>query len=139
MQEITEWLLRHSDHVFEHGNLVQPSTGFVGVAIATLFCKKVNLYEFVPSYRSRDAAGRYMTHYYDGDHDYVYDSWTSKKEFDGVGEYFRAVKHPLVAEKLALLALNSGSEEELVMDGKVSFPGYPSLKCQEDEEIEDLD
>ena len=127
-REVTEWLQKYSSYKFK--SIQQPSTGFMAIAIAATFCEKVNTYEIVPSFRGRNPSGKYTAHYYDKQLNYSYD--VDLSNLPSLSDYLGAMKHPMAMEKMAAMAMNTGSEEDIYLDGKISFPGVPSIKCQEE-------
>ena len=62
--QITEWLQRFTPYKIPV--VVQPSSGFLTLAVAMLHCKKVNVYGMVPSWRERMMAkqSEYTLYYY---------------------------------------------------------------------------
>ena len=44
-------------------------------------------------------------------------------------DYIQSQTHPMVAEKLVTLAMNTGGNEQIFTDGMVSFEGRPALEC----------
>ncbi|XP_030055419.1 beta-galactoside alpha-2,6-sialyltransferase 2 [Microcaecilia unicolor] len=86
-----------------------PSSGFIGILIMMSMCKKVNVYEYIPSVRQTD-----LCHY----HELYYDAACT------LGAY-----HPLLYEKLLVQRMNQGMEEELHRKGKVILPGFSSIYC----------
>ena len=80
-----------------------PSSGFLGLVLAVQHCRKVNVYEFVPSMRLTKRC-----HYYDD------------QENLGctIGDW-----HPLAAEKLTALDLNVANDTQVFSDGFLTIPG----------------
>ena len=78
-----------------------PSSGFLGVVLALRSCARVNVYEYVPSMRLTKRC-----HYYD----------TQENLGCTIGDW-----HPLAAEKLVTLKLNSANDTTVFSDGYVSI------------------
>ena len=77
--------------------------------LGILHCKSVHVYEYVPSMRLTKRC-----HYYD------------ENENLGctIGDW-----HPLAAEKILALALNTGNDTEVYAEGFLTVPGFQSIKC----------
>ena len=77
--------------------------------LGMLHCKSVHVYEYVPSMRLTKRC-----HYYD------------ENENLGctIGDW-----HPLAAEKILALALNTGNDTEVYAEGFLTVPGFQSIKC----------
>ncbi|NP_001279552.1 beta-galactoside alpha-2,6-sialyltransferase 2 [Callorhinchus milii] len=86
-----------------------PSSGFIGIVIMMALCDSINIYEYIPSIRQTD-----LCHY----HERYYDSACT------LGAY-----HPLLYEKLLVQRMNKGTEADLYSKGRVSLPGFHSIKC----------
>ncbi|KAG8452017.1 hypothetical protein GDO86_003992 [Hymenochirus boettgeri] len=86
-----------------------PSSGFIGILIMMSMCKKVHVYEYIPSYRQTD-----LCHY----HEQYYDAACT------LGAY-----HPLLYEKILIQRINQGTEDNLLRKGKVILPGFSSIQC----------
>ena len=74
-------------------------------------CTTINFVEYVPTTRATQRC-----HYY-------------SQEYDPLCTY--GVWHPLAAEKLVALAMNTASDETVFYDGYISIPGYKRLNCSE--------
>jgi len=85
-----------------------PSSGFLGVVLALRSCARVNVYEYVPSMRLTKRC-----HYYD----------TQENLGCTIGDW-----HPLAAEKLVTLKLNSANDTTVFSDGYVSIKGFLSTR-----------
>ena len=83
-----------------------PSSGFLGVALAARACEAVHVYEYVPSMRLTKRC-----HYYD----------SQENLGCTIGDW-----HPLAAEKLVALRLNTAKDTEVYSDGYVTIPGFRS-------------
>ncbi|XP_053563599.1 beta-galactoside alpha-2,6-sialyltransferase 2 isoform X2 [Bombina bombina] len=86
-----------------------PSSGFIGILIMMSLCKKVHVYEYIPSYRQTD-----LCHY----HEQYYDAACT------LGAY-----HPLLYEKMLIQRINEDTEDNLLRKGKVTLPGFSSMRC----------
>lgn len=86
-----------------------PSSGFIGILIMMSLCGKVDVYEYIPSYRQTD-----LCHY----HEQYYDAACT------LGAY-----HPLLYEKMLIQRINKGTEDNLLRKGKVTLPGFNTLHC----------
>ncbi|XP_043927892.1 beta-galactoside alpha-2,6-sialyltransferase 2-like [Protopterus annectens] len=112
----------HPKFVWELWNIIQentkekiqphpPSSGFIGIIIMMSMCKKVHIYEYIPSRRQTERC-----HYHEQYHD---DACT-------LGAY-----HPLLYEKLLVQRMNKGTEDDLKRKGKVHLPGFSAITCFE--------
>ncbi|KAL1140594.1 hypothetical protein AAG570_000524 [Ranatra chinensis] len=86
-----------------------PSSGFLGLSLLLPHCRKVHMFEYIPSVRLTPRC-----HYFDN-------------EVDTSCTF--GVWHPLAAEKLITLALNEENEYVTFETGYVSIPGYKYLSC----------
>ncbi|XP_069827032.1 beta-galactoside alpha-2,6-sialyltransferase 2 [Dendropsophus ebraccatus] len=86
-----------------------PSSGFIGILIMMSVCGKVDVYEYIPSYRQTD-----LCHY----HEQYYDAACT------LGAY-----HPLLYEKMLIQRINQGTEDNLLRKGKVTLPGFSTVHC----------
>ncbi|XP_063809872.1 beta-galactoside alpha-2,6-sialyltransferase 2 [Pseudophryne corroboree] len=86
-----------------------PSSGFIGILIMMSLCRKVHVYEYIPSYRQTD-----LCHY----HEQYYDAACT------LGAY-----HPLLYEKMLIQRINQGTDDNLLRKGKVTLPGFSSINC----------
>ncbi|XP_064165915.1 beta-galactoside alpha-2,6-sialyltransferase 2-like [Anguilla rostrata] len=86
-----------------------PSSGFIGILLMMTLCKEVHVYEYIPSLRQTD-----LCHY----HEQYYDSACT------LGAY-----HPLLYEKMLIQRMNTGSEQDLKRKGKVTLPGFSTVRC----------
>ncbi|KAM8977433.1 beta-galactoside alpha-2,6-sialyltransferase 2 [Pelodytes ibericus] len=92
-----------------------PSSGFIGILIMMSMCQKVDVYEYIPSFRQTD-----LCHY----HEQYYDAACT------LGAY-----HPLLYEKMLVQRINQGTEDKLLRKGKVTLPGFSSIQCPTDDRI----
>ena len=106
-----DWLQSHTRYPLLPN---PPSSGFLGVALALRHCRSVRVYEYVPSMRLTKRC-----HYYD------------EEENLGctVGDW-----HPLAAEKLVALALNSADSATVFARGFMVMNGLPAIDCAKVEE-----
>lgn len=86
-----------------------PSSGSLGILMMMNLCDEVNVYEFLPSIRQTD-----LCYYYER----FYDRACT------VGAY-----HPLMYEKNLVMKLNRGDLDTIHKYGKVTLPGFRTLKC----------
>ena len=123
-----EWLQRHSR--FKVLNKVVPSSGFMGIVIAMLNCKRVNVYEFFPSKRIRGEQGKH-NHYFPSSKVDAYGKllYGSEDYYKSLKHWSTLEKHPIVAEKLMALEMNTGTLERIFHNGTISFKGVPGLEC----------
>ncbi|XP_030623432.1 beta-galactoside alpha-2,6-sialyltransferase 1-like [Chanos chanos] len=85
-----------------------PSSGMLGIIVMMNLCERVDVYEFLPSYRRTD-----LCHYYEEGH-----NWQCT-----VGHY-----HPLTFEKNIVHRLNQGEDQDIQKLGKVTLYGF-STPC----------
>ncbi len=104
---IWNWLQRHTNHPLLPN---PPSSGFLGLLLSLRHCKVVRAYEYVPSMRLTKRC-----HYYD------------EEENLGctVGDW-----HPLAAEKLLALAMNTAEAETVFAKGYLEVPGISQIDCK---------
>ena len=103
---VWDWLQSHTKWPLAPN---PPSSGFLGLVIAVNMCRIVRVYEYVPSMRLTQKC-----HYYEED---VNLGCT-------IG-----IWHPLAAEKLLALAMNSGTDLQIFRDGYLSIKGVSSVHC----------
>ncbi|XP_064167633.1 beta-galactoside alpha-2,6-sialyltransferase 2-like [Anguilla rostrata] len=80
-----------------------------GILLMMTLCKEVHVYEYIPSLRQTD-----LCHY----HEQYYDAACT------LGAY-----HPLLYEKMLIQRMNTGSEQDLKRKGKVTLPGFSTVRC----------
>lgn len=80
-----------------------------GLALLLPHCSYVNLFEYVPSMRLTKRC-----HYFD--------------DFEDASCTF-GVWHPLAAEKLLALNLNTAADKTVFKAGYITVPGYQTLNC----------
>ncbi|XP_049949130.1 beta-galactoside alpha-2,6-sialyltransferase 2 [Schistocerca serialis cubense] len=107
----SQWLLWEyiQSHIPVRIRKNPPSSGFLGLALLLPHCAYVDLFEYVPSVRLTKRC-----HYWDVAEDLscTFGVW-----------------HPLAAEKLLALALNTANDVAVFYDGYVRVPGYKTLGC----------
>uniref|UniRef100_A0A1B6KAB9 Beta-galactoside alpha-2,6-sialyltransferase 1 n=1 Tax=Graphocephala atropunctata TaxID=36148 RepID=A0A1B6KAB9_9HEMI len=86
-----------------------PSSGFLGLALLLPHCSYVNLFEYVPSMRLTKRC-----HYFDDNED---------------ASCTFGVWHPLAAEKLLALSLNTAPDKTVFQTGYITVPGYQTWGC----------
>ncbi|KAF7709406.1 beta-galactoside alpha-2,6-sialyltransferase 2 [Silurus meridionalis] len=86
-----------------------PSSGFIGILLMMWLCDEVDVYEYIPSLRQTD-----LCHY----HERYYDAACT------LGAY-----HPLLYEKILIQRIKHGSESDLRTKGKVTLPGFRTMRC----------
>ncbi|XP_072514334.1 beta-galactoside alpha-2,6-sialyltransferase 1-like [Salminus brasiliensis] len=86
-----------------------PSSGMMGIIVMMSVCKRISVYEFVPSQRKTD-----LCYYYSSNR-----NWQCT-----LGHY-----HPLMFEKSLVKRLNRGHEEDVLMLGKITLDGYSEYAC----------
>lgn len=86
-----------------------PSSGFIGILLMMTLCEEVQVYEYIPSLRQTD-----LCHY----HEQYYDSACT------LGAY-----HPLLYEKMLVQRMNTGSTHDLKRKGRVTLPGFSTVRC----------
>lgn len=79
-----------------------PTSGFIGISLLLNICSYVHVYEYLPSMRLSE-----LCHYY---------SDASKAESKSLGCTF-GDWHPTATEKLYTLAINSATDEQLIVNG----------------------
>jgi hypothetical protein len=84
-------------------------------------CDEVNAFEFVPSVRDDKET---MCHYWNDT--FLESTFPDEKYNCTFLEY-----HPMKTEKLALLKLNTGDDEQVYGRGYVSLPGFRTYDCQQ--------
>ena len=106
-----DWLQTHTRYPLLPN---PPSSGFLGIALALSHCRRVQVYEYLPSMRLTKRC-----HYYD------------EEENLGctMGDW-----HPLAAEKLVALAMSVNNKTEVFYEGFLTLPGLPGLDCEDVEE-----
>lgn len=82
--------------------LTPPTSGFIGISLLLNICSHIQVYEYIPSMRVTD-----ICHYY---------SDTSRADSKSLGCTF-GDWHPTATEKLYALAINSGTDEKLIING----------------------
>jgi len=100
-----DWLQKHTRHPLLPN---PPSSGFLGILLALRRCRRVRVYEFVPSMRLTKKC-----HYY------------GEEENLGctIGDW-----HPLAAEKLLALAMNEADDLTVFSKGYLQIKGQPDIK-----------
>ena len=96
LQSVTSWPLLPTPH----------SSGFLGIILLLQHCSLVHVFEYIPSMRLTKRC-----HYYD--------------EEDNLGCTL-GDWHPLSAEKLVMLSLNTGPDLQVYKDGYITIPGFSS-------------
>ncbi|KAL1461099.1 hypothetical protein WDU94_013030 [Cyamophila willieti] len=96
-------------HTYSKLRLNPPSSGFLGLALLLPHCSTVNMFEFIPSHRMTSTC-----HYFSP----LIDPTCTT-----------GVWHPLAAEKLLMLSLNTASDETVFNKGYVTIKGYSNLSC----------
>jgi len=96
LQSVTSWPLLPTP----------PSSGFLGIILLLQHCSLVHVFEYIPSMRLTKRC-----HYYD--------------EEDNLGCTL-GDWHPLSAEKLVMLSLNTGPDLQVYKDGYITIPGFSS-------------
>ncbi|XP_077361228.1 beta-galactoside alpha-2,6-sialyltransferase 1 isoform X2 [Festucalex cinctus] len=86
-----------------------PSSGMLGTVLMMSICEVVHVYEFLPSRRKTE-----LCHYYQR----FYDAACT------LGAY-----HPLLYEKNLVKRMNQGPDSDIYAHGRVTLPGFSSLKC----------
>ncbi|XP_077403491.1 beta-galactoside alpha-2,6-sialyltransferase 1 [Vanacampus margaritifer] len=86
-----------------------PSSGMLGTVLMMSICEVVHVYEFLPSRRKTE-----LCHYYQR----FYDAACT------LGAY-----HPLLYEKNLVKRMNQGPDSDIYTRGRVTLPGFSSLKC----------
>ncbi len=81
-----------------------PSSGFIGIILAMSLCRRINVYEYVPSKVTYDTPCYY---------------WNYQVNI----ACFLGAYHPLLFERNMMVRLHSGSREDLI-NGKISLYGF---------------
>ncbi|XP_008474157.1 beta-galactoside alpha-2,6-sialyltransferase 2 [Diaphorina citri] len=108
-EELWKLWMYLQQHTYSKMRLNPPSSGYLGLALLLPHCSTINMFEFVPSHRMTSTC-----HYFSP----LIDSTCTT-----------GVWHPLAAEKLLYLALNTASDETVFNKGYVTIAGYSTLKC----------
>ncbi len=108
------------------------SPGFLGLLLTLRHCRKVRVYEYVPSMRLTKRC-----HYYDEEENLVRRTKTFLIKKNGeltfscfskgctVGDW-----HPLAAEKLLALAMNHAPASDVFAEGFLEVRGAAALDCE---------
>ena len=104
---IWDWIQMHTKYPLLPN---PPSSGFLGIILALKHCRRIHVYEYVPSMRLTKRC-----HYYDEEENFGCT----------IGDW-----HPLAAEKLMALAMNSADKVKVYSDGYLTLNGAPEVKCK---------